>query len=39
VVRASFLGQPTAAELWSALAGLRDEDRGDTTDDAAPPTP
>jgi hypothetical protein len=38
VVRASFLGQPTAAELWSALAGLREEDgRGDVPGDAVPP--
>ena len=26
VVRASFLGQPTATELWSALAHLREEE-------------
>jgi hypothetical protein len=24
VVRASFLGEPSAADLWAALAGLRD---------------
>lgn len=35
VVRASFLGQPTAAELWSALAGLRDEDGSDEDGGAA----